>query len=208
MVGRLSDAWRDWRHAVKSLAKAPSFTLTAVGTLGLAIGASAAIFTVVDTVLLDPLPYPDADRLVVLEGSAPGTDLDEEDLSAEFYLEFKAQADLLENVGTYNQFTSTLRTDERVERVWMSSPTVSLFETLGVTPQLGRLPTPEEGDRAAVLSHTLWMEWFGGDPNVLGRSFSIAGAARTVVGVMGPDFDFPSEEVLLWFPSTLGVVGG
>ncbi len=91
--------------------------------------------------LLDPLPYPDADRLVVLEGSAPGTDLEEEDLSAEFYLEFKAQADLLENVGTYNQFTSTLRTDERVERVWMSSPTVSLFETLGVTPQLGRLPT-------------------------------------------------------------------
>ncbi len=59
-----------------------------------------------------------------------------------------------------------------------------------------------------MLSHTLWMEWFGGDPNVLGRSFSIAGAARTVVGVMGPDFDFPSEEVLVWFPSTLASCGG
>ena len=88
----------------------------------------------------------------------------------------------------------------------MSNPTLSLFETLGAAPQLGRLPTLEEGDRAAVLSHALWMEWFGGDPNVLGRSYSIAGAPRTVVGVMGPDFDFPSADVLLWFPSTLGVV--
>jgi putative ABC transport system permease protein len=207
MLSRFNDALRDIRQALRALAKTPSFTLTAVGTLGLAIGASAAIFTLVDTVLLDPLPYTDADRLVVLEGSAPGTDLEEEDLAPEFLIEFMEQADLLENIAAYTMFTNTLRTDQRVERVWMSSVTLSLFETLGVTPRLGRLPTPEEGELAAVLSHKLWMEWFGGDPNVLGRSYSIADKMRTVVGVMEPDFDFPSENALLWIPNPLGLVG-
>lgn len=189
-------------QALRALRRAPAFTLTAVGTLGLAIGASAAIFTLVDTVLLDPLPYPDADRLVVLQGAAPGTDLqDGSNLAAEFVIEFQQQADLLENVGSYNFFTSTLRTDERVDRVLMSSPTLSLFETLGVQPELGRLPTIEDAAGVALLSHDLWMEWFSGDPDVIGRSFSIAGGMRTVVGVMPPDFDFPREDIRLWFPN-------
>jgi hypothetical protein len=181
----VNDALREIRRALRTLAKAPSFALIAVGTLGLAIGASAAIFTLVDTVLLDPLPYRDADRLVVLQGSAPGTDFDG-NLAVEFFIEFKEQADLLENIAAYNMFASTLRTDNRVERVWMSSPTLSLFGALGVTPQLGRLPTSEEGPLAAVLSHELWMEWFGGDPNVIGHSYSMAGAMRTVSASWGP----------------------
>ncbi len=204
MVGRLSDAWRDWRHAVKSLAKAPAFALTAIGTLGLAIGASAAIFTLVDAVLLEPLPYVDPDRLVMLQGSAPGTDVGEEfGLSTEFLIEYQENADLLADVASFNSFTSTLRTDERVDRVLMSNPSLSLFETLGVEPQLGRLPTVEDGDRVALLSHDLWMEWFAGDPNVLGRSYSIAGQQRTVIGVMPADFDFPGEEITLWFPNPI-----
>ncbi len=94
------------------------FTLTAVGTLGLAIGANAAIFTLVDTVLLDPLPYRDADRLVVLKGSAPGTRLGEDfNLAPEFFVEYREEADLLESVGSFNFNTYTLRADERVERV-------------------------------------------------------------------------------------------
>src|SRR5688572_22997125 len=131
--------------AVRALRKAPMFTLTAVGTLGLAIGASAAIFTLVDAVLLEPLPYPDPDRLVMLQGSAPGTDVGEEfGLAAEFLIEYQENADLLESVASYNSFTSTLRTDDRVDRVLMSNPSLSLFETLGVEPQIGRLPTPED----------------------------------------------------------------
>ncbi len=201
MVGRLSDAWRDWRHAVKSLAKAPAFTLTAVGTLGLAIGASAAIFTLVDTILLDPLPYPDPDRLVMLRGLGAGHRRRRGfGLSTEFSSNIKENADLLEGVATYNTFTSTLRTDERVDRVWMSSPTLSLFETLGVQPLIGRLPDAEDGDRVALLSHDLWMEWFAGDPNVLGRSYSSPGQQRTVIGVMPPGFRFSEREITLWFP--------
>ena len=151
---RLSDTLRGFRQALRGLLKAPVFTLTAIGTLGLAIGANAAIFTLVDTVLLDPLPYRDADRLVVLKGSAPGTRLGENfNLAPEFFLEYQEQADLLESVGSLNFNTYTLRADERVERVWMSNASLSLFETLGVMPQLGRLPTPEEGSQAAVISH-------------------------------------------------------
>jgi predicted permease len=198
-------------QALRALRKAPAFTLTAVGTLGLAIGASAAIFTLLDAVLLEPLPYPDPDRLVMLQGSAPGTDVGENfNLANEFLIEYQENADLLEGVASFNTFTSTLRTDERVDRVVMSSPSLSLFEMLGVAPQLGRLPTVEDTDRVALLSHDLWMEWFGGNPSVLGRSYSIAGQMRTVIGVMPPDFDFPREDITLWFPNvfTLAVASG
>jgi predicted permease len=83
----------------------------------------------------------------------------------------------------------------------MSAPSLSLFEMLGVQPRLGRLPVAEDGADVALLSHDLWIDWFGGDPNVLGRSASIAGGTRTIIGVMPPDFDFPREDILLWFPN-------
>jgi predicted permease len=200
----MNDALAEFRRALRALAQDPAFTLIAVGTLGLAIGVTATIFTLVDTVLLDPLPYPNADRLVVLKGSAPGTRLgDEFDLAPEFLVQYQQQADLLESVASYGINTYTLRVDERVERVWMSNPSLSLFETLGVAPELGRLPTPEEGALAAVISHRLWESWFGRDTSVIGRSYFMAGSMRTVVGVMPPDFDFPSEDVALWFPRPL-----
>ena len=189
------------RQTLRSIAKAPAVMLTAVATLGLAIGVNAAIFTLVDTVLLDPLPYKEANRLVVLKGTAPGSDFGPEfNLAPEFLIEYQKQADLLESVASYGFNTYTLRAGERVERVWMSNPSLSLFETLGVMPELGRLPTLEEGSQTAVISHRLWQDWFGGDPSVIGRSYSIAGAMRTVVGVMPPEFAFPSEDIALWFP--------
>jgi predicted permease len=202
----MGDALGEVRLAVRALRMAPAFTSTAVGTLGLAIGASAAIFTLVDAILLTPLPYPEPDRLVMLRGSAPGTDVGEDfGLSTEFLLEYQQNADLLEGVASYNTFTSTLRTDERVDRVLMSSPTPSLFELLGVAPLIGRLPVVEDADRVALLSHDLWIDWFEGDPNVLGRSYTMAGQTRSVIGVMPPDFDFPREDVTLWFPNPVAL---
>jgi predicted permease len=198
------DTIREIGVALRALRKAPLFSLTAIGTLGLAIGAGAAIFTLVDAVLLEPLPYQDPDRLVVLRGSAPGTDIGEDfGLSSEFLIEYSQSADLLESVASFNNFTSTFRTDDRVDRLLMSNPSLSLFETLGVQPLLGRLPVAEDGEQVGLLSHDLWMEWFGGDPNVLGRSYFMAGAQRTVIGVMPADFDFPSEDTTLWFPNNI-----
>ena len=190
-------------RAARALRKAPGFTAVTVGTLGLSIGAGAGIFAVVDAVLLNPLPFEDGERLVYIGASAPGTDLEGEfPASSEFYLQY-GESDLLEGLSAFNSFTSTLRVDDRVERVRMSVPTPSLFTTLGATPMLGRLPVPEDEDRVAVISHALWTQWFGNDDAILGRTIYASGGNREVIGVMGPEFWFPSDDVLVWIPSPI-----
>jgi putative ABC transport system permease protein len=201
----LLDNWaRDLRHAARSLARAPGFTMVAAGTLGLAIGVNAAMYSVVNRVLLNPLPFPHADRLVHISASAPGSDFPPEfGVSQEFYVQYREQSKLLEDVTTYNSFTATLRVDDRVERVRMSWPTNSMYSTLGVKPILGRLPVPEDEGRAAVISYALWQSWFGGDSAVLGKSYEMYNAPRTVIGIMGPEFRFPDDGTLLWISSEI-----
>ena len=207
------DQWiRDLRHALRALRRAPGFTATAVGTLGLAIGVNAGMFSVVNKVLLDPLPFPDADRLVYIAATAPGSDLPGEfGVANEFFVQYEEQSRLLEDVSTFNSFTSTMRAGDRVERIRMSQPTTSLFTTLGARPIRGRLPEPKDEGRVAVISHALWQSWFGGDEGVVGRDYYIGGQNRTVVGIMGPEFRFPSDETLVWISSTIradGIVPG
>jgi FtsX-like permease family/MacB-like periplasmic core domain len=162
---------RDLRHAARSLRRSPSFTMTAVVTLALAIGATAGMFSVVDTVLLKPLPYPDAGRLVYVAASAPGTDLpDEFGVSDEFYVQYRERAHLLANVSTFNPFTATFRVGDRVERIRMSNPTYTLFATFGARPVLGRLPVAGDS-RVVVLSYGLWQRWFGGDSTIIGGDY-------------------------------------
>ncbi|MGI9626181.1 MAG: ABC transporter permease [Longimicrobiales bacterium] len=201
--GWMTNGWiRDLVHAARSLRRAPGFVAIATLTLGLAVGANAGIFSIVDAVLLDPLPYPEADELVYIAASAPGSDFPEEfGIADEFYVQYSEEADLLSGVATYNDFTATLRVDERVERVPMSTPTISLFATLGVSPMMGRLPVAEDEGQAALISHGAWATWFGSDPNVIGRSYDIIGESRTIVGIMPPDFGFPNPNVLLWIPN-------
>ena len=207
------DEWtRDLRHAARALLRTPGFTLMAVGTLGLAIGANAGMFSVVNNVLLKPLPFGNADRLVHIAATAPGSDLPPEfGVSAEFFVQYKEQSRLLEDVSTYNSFTSTLRVGDRVERIWMSQPTSSLFTTLGAKPLIGRLPVADDEGRVAVISYALWSSWFGRDPGVLNQVYSIAGVNRTIVGVMPPEFRFPSDGTLLWISNRIrpeGLVPG
>ncbi len=195
----LTEWTADLRHAARALRRTPGFMLVAVGTLALAIGALAGMFSVVDTVLLNPLPYAHPDRLVYIGGTAPGSDLPEEfEVGSEFYLQYREQSHLLEDVSTFNSFTATLRTPDRVERVRMSWPTNSLYSTLGARPALGRLPVPEDESNVVVISDALWSSWFGRDSSVIGKSYEIAGQSRAVIGVMGPDFTFPSDGTLLW----------
>ena len=197
----LSEWLRDLRLAFRSLRRSPGFAIVSIGTLGLAIGANAGIFSVVDTVLLKPMPYPDPDRLVYIGASAPGSDLPEEFRAPlEFYVQYSEESSLLEDAGLVNGFTATLRTEDRAERVPFSMVTPTLFSTLRVSPILGRLPTAEDEDRVAVISHGLWMTWFGGDESVLGQSYEMVGSQRTVIGVMGPEFQFPSDDVAAWVP--------
>ena len=202
---RLGDGWiHDLRQAIRALRRSPGFTLVAVGTLGLALGVNAGIFSIVDAVLLRPLPYPEPDRLVYIGGAAPGSDLpDEFYLPLEFFVQYQDQSKLLEGLAPHVNFTNTLRVGDRAERVRMALSTASLFPTLGVAPVLGRLPLPQDEDRVALLSHNLWTSWFGGDTAVIGRSYYIGGQERTVVGVMGPDFRFPRDDITLWITDVI-----
>jgi predicted permease len=195
----LSQWITDLRHAARALSRRPGFTLMAVGTLALALGANAGMFGVVNTVLLDPLPYGQPNRLVNISGTAPGSDLPEEfGVAPEFYLEYHEHSRQLKDVAIYNSFTSTLRVGDRVERIRMSAPTNSLYSTLGAQPALGRLPVAADESHVVVISDELWRTWFGSDPSVVGRTYGISGESREVIGVMGPDFRFPNDGTLLW----------
>ena len=196
------EVWiKNLAYAARSLSRAPGFTLVTVTTLALAIGATTAIFSVVKSVLLSGLPYPDADRLVAIRGSAPGSSLPEEfGVPDELYVQYREQATLLEDAGTYGIFQSTTRADQQVERLFGARATSSLFTTLGARTALGRLPAPDDDDRVVVISHWLWSTWFAADSAILGRSYVFANQTRTVIGVMAPEFQFPDERVALWIP--------
>ncbi len=198
------DLTSELRHAMRTLRRTPSFTVLSITTLGLAIGALAALFAVVHTVLLRPLPFAEPDRLVSIRATAPGTEMPEEfGLAPEFYLAFRAQSKLVDDISTVNSFTNTLRVGDRVERPGMSWPTSTQFSTLGVAPQLGRLPNDADEERVVVISDRLWSDWFGRDPLVLGRTVQVFGEERPIVGVMPPDFRFPDTRTLLWISDTV-----
>ncbi|MQA92555.1 MAG: FtsX-like permease family protein [Gemmatimonas sp.] len=200
MGGQLDNWRRDLAFASRSLFRTPVFTLISVLTLTLAIGANTAIFSVVNTVLLDPLAFPESDRLVSIRGIAPGSDLSEEfGVATEFYVQYRENATALEDLGLYMEGEMTVRADDRVERLPVSTASPSLFSTLRVRPVIGRLPTEQDEDaQVVVLSHWLWTNWFGRDPGVIGQPIEVASGPRTVVGVMGPEFGFPHERTSLW----------
>ncbi|HUF27826.1 MAG TPA: ABC transporter permease [Gemmatimonadaceae bacterium] len=193
------DAGRDLRHAWRSLLRTPGFLVTAVVSLALAIGAVAGMFNVVNTVMLQPLPFPESGRLVSIEGTAPGSDLPERfGLGREFYLHYKERSQLLDGIFLFNGGTSTFRTEERVERIPMSWPSNDMYATLGVRPQLGRLPLPDDGEGVVVISDQLWSTWFGRDPSVIGRSYFVSDGMKQIIGVMPPEFRFPGDNTMLW----------
>ena len=192
-------AGRDLRHAWRALRRTPGFLVVSVATLALAIGAVTGMFGVVNAVILRPLSYAAADRLVAVAGTAPGSDLPERFSPwMEFYVHYKDRSQLLDGIFAYIDGTSTFRAGDRVERIPMAWPTNDMYATLGVRPALGRLPVTADGDDAVVISDRLWSQWFGRDPAVLGRWYFVSDSLKQVVGVMPPGFGFPTEEAMLW----------
>jgi putative ABC transport system permease protein len=198
MLAMLTEWTTDLRYAWRGLLRTPGFLVTSIGTLALAIGAVAGMFNVVNTVILKPLPFPDGDRLVEVMGTAPGSDLPVRfGPGTEFFVQYKEKSQLLDGVFTYGAGTSTLRTADRVERIWMAWPSLEMWSTLGVRPLLGRLPVAEDNN-VTLISYQLWQTWFGKDSSVVGKSFYISGGMRQVIGVMPENFRFPLDNVLLW----------
>jgi putative ABC transport system permease protein len=200
----VQDSGRDLRHAWRALRRTPGFLVTSVVTLGLAIGAVTGMFNVVNTVILRPLPFPNAERLMVVQGTAPGSDLPERfAVGPEFYLHYKERSKLLDGVFVFASGMSTFRTENRAERIALAWPSNDMYSTLGVRPQLGRLPVAEDNDDVVVLSDQLWSSWFGRDPSVIGKSYFVDDSLKQIIGVMPPEFKFPGDEIMLWIATPI-----
>lgn len=198
---------RDLRHAVRALSRKPAFTATAALTLALGIGANTAVFSVVDRVLLRPLPYPESGSLVRVAHPVPGYGSGEWGLSQGGYFYFKRHSRLLGDLGVYTSPSVLLTGDERAERVGAAAISASVLSTLQVAPVLGRGITADDDVPGAppvvLLSHDLWVRRFGGDEAIIGRTILMSGRPREVIGVMPPGFHFPRQSTALWFPLRL-----
>ena len=195
---------QDLKFGVKLLLKEKGFTITALFTLALAIGANSAIFTVVNAVLLQPLPFPDSGRLVTLYNRYPGVGIEKASNGVPDYLDRRKMTGVFEGVALFDTNGYDVGMTGSPERIPGMYTTPELFRILRVRPVLGRTFTDEEAvlgkDRVVVLSYGLWKQMFGGDPNVLEKSVRLSGVPYRVVGVLPDGFQFVARDLRLWVP--------
>jgi hypothetical protein len=204
---------RDLAYTARMLRRNPGFAATVVLTLGLGIGVTTAIFTVVNAVLLRPLPYPDPDRLVYIAMSFgdPGDHIFSYTMD---YPAWKNHNRTLSRIAGYRRFEANFTGTGEAERITGGYATRSLFPLLGVQPMMGRTFFPEEdrpgGPPVAILSHAFWKRRFGGDPSVIGKALTLDANTYTVVGVLPATFLLPDRgesDYDLWVPFAIGDTG-
>jgi predicted permease len=196
------DLWNDVKHALHMFIKNPGFTIAAVAALALGIGANTAIFTVVNAVLLKPLSYPDADRIVEFELTSP--DGNNAIASIPKFHVWQQQTSVFKEVAAYDFAGPGFNiTGDRPEQIHGIHVTEGYFRLFGAPVMLGRTFTPQEdapnGGKVVVLSYGLWQRKFGGNPNAIGKSLSLGSEPYTIVGVMGRDF-LSDPEADIWLP--------
>ena len=199
----MDSLFQDLRYALRALRRNPAFTTVAVLTLALGIGANTAIFSVVDAVLLRPLPYPHADRLVSLDTKVPGPgkDVFGRAMSYPDLQQLQALTKDFAGVGAYTYARYNYAGSGQARELAAAVVSPNLFDVLNVSPVLGRAFTGAElHDRLAVLSYGIWATAFGSDRNIVGRVIDLDGQGFTVMGVMPRGFAFPNEDTQLWMP--------
>src|SRR2546423_9417559 len=186
---------KDIRFAFRQLLKQPAFTLIAVVTIALAIGANTAVLSLVNALLIRPLPYQAPNHLVLLWERFPPQGLERIPVSAPEYLDYEKQLTSFEKIGAFNYAAYNLTTGDIPERVSGAVVSPSLFPLVGVEPIRGRLFTKDEGaegrDDVAIISARLWQRRFNSDPTIVGNKILLNGRPHTVVGIMPAKFDFP-----------------
>ncbi len=197
----------DLRYALRNLWKNPGYAAITILTLALGIGANTAIFSVVNGILLKPLPYPDPDRLLFITSQFPGLGFEQFWVSAPEFVEFAESNRSFQQVGAYRAGAVNLGTQDQPRRVNSAVVTSELMPALGVAPLRGRPFTREDtlpgAEDVAVLSSELWSSAFGGDESVVGRVLRIDGAPTRIVGIMPPGYDVHNSGVQIWLPLTL-----
>ena len=197
----------DLVYALRSLRKSPGYAAVTILTLALGIGANTAIFSVVNGVILKPLPYPSPERLVYITSQFPSLGFDQFWISAPEFVEFAESNRSFQRVGGYRAGAVNLGTPDQPRRVNSALITSELMPTLAVAPIRGRQFTREDtlpgAEDVAVLSSELWRTAFGGDESVLGRIVPIDGAPTRIVGIMPPGYDVHDQRIQVWLPLTL-----
>jgi putative ABC transport system permease protein len=193
---------QDVRYGIRMLLKSRGFTAVAVLALTLGIGANTAIFSVVNGVLLRPLPYKNPDRIVTIwEPSRGGHTLGLTDLE---FFDYREQNHVFEEVAAFATGATNLTGSGEPERIAATWASAGFFPTVGVQPALGRAFTDEDDKpgpaQVVVLSYGLWQRRFGSDPNIIGQQISLNGLSRTIIGVMPGGFYFDNKDVQLWLP--------
>jgi predicted permease len=210
------ELWQDFRYGVRILRKNLGFTLVAIVTLSLGIGANTAIFSVVNAVLLRPLPYAAPERLVFIYDSAPGFGIPRFGLMEAEFLRLRDQARSLEQVSLYTTATLTLTGAGEPERVASGKASGELFTALGVPMALGRTfkleEEPQGQGNVVILSHGFWQRKFAADPDVIGQALILDGRSYTIIGVLPQGFKSPPElqadrAVELWVPAGYNLAG-
>ncbi|MGH9884775.1 MAG: ABC transporter permease, partial [bacterium] len=202
----------DLRFALRTLRKQPAFTATVVATLALAIGASTAIFSVVEATLLRPLPFQSPERIGFLQQVA-GPERSSRGVSYPEVLDWSRMARAFDGIAIYDETSLNLRTPDGAERVEAELVSASYFDLLGATAARGRVFTHEEdavpdAHAVAVISDAMWKTRFGGDPSIVGRSLTLNDVAFTVIGVMPPGFKGISFDTDVWLPAAMTHAAG
>ena len=199
--------WQDVRYAVRTLRKSPGFTAVVVLTLGLGIGATTAIFSVLDGVLLRPFPYADIDRIMILgETTRTGQAIS---VAWPNFQDWRDQNEVFEAFGVYRGMTLNLTGGNQAERLNASLASADVFRAVGIQAQNGRTFGPADdrptAERIAVISDRLWRSRFNADPALLGQTITLNNQPHTVVGIMPPGMRFPSRLTDVWLPLGLFV---
>jgi putative ABC transport system permease protein len=198
---------KDIRYGIRGLLKRPGFTAIALITLALGIGANTAIFSVVNAVLLRPLPFQDPERLVIVWEDATFAGFPHNTPAPANYVDWKTQNQSFTDMAASYETSFNLTGDGEPERVSTYGVTANFFPLFGVQPLLGRVFSTEEdrpgANRVAMLSYSLWQSRYGGDRNILNREIQLDGRKHTVVGVMPASFQFFESDVRLWVPLRL-----
>ncbi len=193
--GFVETLWQDLRYGARLLLKHPGFTFIAVLTLALGIGVNTALFSVVNAVLLRPLPYAEPERLVQIYEANAQQGYDRFSFSLANFVDHRDQQSGFEQIAAYRRWNANLTGAGEPERVQVAIVSASFFPLLRVQPLLGRAFLTEEEtpgkDNVAVLSYGLWQRRFGGDPGILNKSVNLSGYVCTIVGVLPADFQFP-----------------
>src|SRR6266550_1751334 len=197
----ISTLWQDLRYGARMLLKNPGITFVVILALALGIGANTAIFSVVDTVLLRPLPYEESDRLVFLNETSKV--MDEISISYPNFTDWRNQNQVFDKIGVYNRSSYNLTGAGEAERIITGQVSADLFAALRVNPAVGRLFTNEEdkpgGSPVVLLSYGLWQRRFGGQASILNQPITLNGKSYVVLGVMPQEFRFPSRAEM-WVP--------